>query len=178
MKPEQVRTEPRPRCLLGDFNGPARFVLAEGWKFRYCPKCQLLWLDPCPHPESFYVIYPDGYVTHTPPGPPFEQRTGAVGAWKHNLKLELWRCMYGYPLSSGSLLAKLTAQGLRLLPGAYKRAGWAIRFVRGPGSRLLDVGCGNGQYLVLMRELGWNVEAVEPDARAAAFARQAGIKVA
>lgn len=39
--------------------------------------------------------------------------------------------------------------------------------------RLLDVGCGNGRFLSAMRELGWEVEGVEPDCEAAALAQNA-----
>lgn len=36
---------------------------------------------------------------------------------------------------------------------------------------LLDVGCGNGQYIAQMRDLGWRVSGVERDPRGAAVAR-------
>ncbi|MCI2424435.1 class I SAM-dependent methyltransferase [Candidatus Acetothermia bacterium] len=38
-----------------------------------------------------------------------------------------------------------------------------------PG-KLLDVGCGNGRFLVRMQELGWEVTGVEPDGEAAKVA--------
>ena len=37
---------------------------------------------------------------------------------------------------------------------------------------LLDVGCGSGAFLQTMRELGWHVHGVEPDAAAARVARE------
>jgi len=44
--------------------------------------------------------------------------------------------------------------------------------------RLLDVGCGNGKFLVCMRNMGWKVAGVEPDAQAAAVAQhQYGIQI-
>jgi SAM-dependent methyltransferase len=45
-----------------------------------------------------------------------------------------------------------------------------------PG-RLLDVGCGSGQYLFELARLGWQVSGVEPSARAAAIGRAAGLDV-
>lgn len=38
--------------------------------------------------------------------------------------------------------------------------------------RLLDVGCGSGEFLAQMRELGWDVFGVEPDPQAARVARE------
>jgi SAM-dependent methyltransferase len=41
-----------------------------------------------------------------------------------------------------------------------------------PGARLLDVGCGSGQFLVLMRDLGWEVAGIDPDPVAVRIARE------
>jgi SAM-dependent methyltransferase len=38
--------------------------------------------------------------------------------------------------------------------------------------RLLDVGCGNGQFLSEMRDLGWKVTGLDPDERAVRLARE------
>jgi SAM-dependent methyltransferase len=44
--------------------------------------------------------------------------------------------------------------------------------------QLLDVGCGNGEFLAFMRGLGWEVAGIEPDPEAAAIAkRQFGVPV-
>lgn len=42
----------------------------------------------------------------------------------------------------------------------------------GPPGSLLDVGCGDGEFLARMRDLGWRVAGVEPDAEAARRARE------
>ena len=47
---------------------------------------------------------------------------------------------------------------------------------RGRG-RLLDVGCGNGSYLSLMRTLGWDVAGVDVDPQAVAVCRARGLSV-
>jgi 2-polyprenyl-3-methyl-5-hydroxy-6-metoxy-1,4-benzoquinol methylase len=41
-----------------------------------------------------------------------------------------------------------------------------------PGGRLLDVGCGNGHFLALMRQLGWETTGLEVDREAATVARR------
>ena len=45
------------------------------------------------------------------------------------------------------------------------------------GGRLLDIGCGSGEFLTLARALGWNVEGVELSARGAALAQRRGLTV-
>src|SRR5439155_5528518 len=47
----------------------------------------------------------------------------------------------------------------------------------GKGARLLDIGCGNGCFLLQMRALGWEVTGVEPDPKSAAEAAAAGLDV-
>lgn len=46
-----------------------------------------------------------------------------------------------------------------------------------PGGRLLDVGCGNGEFLRRMRHAGWRVSGTEVDPMAAALASHDGIDV-
>lgn len=43
--------------------------------------------------------------------------------------------------------------------------------------RLLDVGCGSGEFLALARERGWRAEGIEPSPRGAALARRRGLVV-
>jgi len=45
------------------------------------------------------------------------------------------------------------------------------------GGRLLDIGCGSGEFLTLARKRGWNVEGVELSARGAALAQRRGLTV-
>jgi 2-polyprenyl-3-methyl-5-hydroxy-6-metoxy-1,4-benzoquinol methylase len=40
------------------------------------------------------------------------------------------------------------------------------------GASLLDIGCGSGQFLAMMRDLGWEVEGVEPDPKSARIAQE------
>ena len=56
-----------------------------------------------------------------------------------------------------------------------------LRFLRevlpAPGSRILEVGCGEGALAARLMEDGYDVTGVEPDADSAARARQRGVRI-
>ncbi|MFP5220114.1 MAG: class I SAM-dependent methyltransferase [Actinomycetes bacterium] len=63
-------------------------------------------------------------------------------------------------------LAGATAERARLVTAAVGRPG-----------RLLDVGCGSGEFLEQARRQGWDVQGVEPEEGAAEVARARGVPV-
>ncbi|MEQ1834101.1 MAG: class I SAM-dependent methyltransferase, partial [Candidatus Eisenbacteria bacterium] len=66
---------------------------------------------------------------------------------------------------------------LALVPGRREHLEWSVLELRsewrGP---LLDVGCGSGGTLRLMRELGWDAEGIDLDPQAIAVANHAGLR--
>jgi 2-polyprenyl-3-methyl-5-hydroxy-6-metoxy-1,4-benzoquinol methylase len=65
--------------------------------------------------------------------------------------------------------------GLALaVPQVRLRAAFAVLLVppARAGGSLLDIGCGNGRFLAIMRMLGWQVQGIEPDQRSAELARR------
>ena len=56
-------------------------------------------------------------------------------------------------------------------------AAFLERFEPRGGCRLLDIGCGSGEFLTRARERGWKVEGVEVSPRGAAMARRRGLTV-
>jgi SAM-dependent methyltransferase len=57
------------------------------------------------------------------------------------------------------------------------RLGLVARHAPRPRGRLLDVGCGTGEFLAHARDAGWDVVGVEPAARAADDAERLGLAV-
>lgn len=75
-------------------------------------------------------------------------------------------------LSAGSPW-KYVGQLLASIPLVKERVAlYAMLLGAANGRKMLDVGCGNGDFLALMRDAGWDVVGVEPDATAAQFARE------
>ncbi len=144
------------------------------WSHRSCP-CGVQWLDPRPAPEAFAAIYPPHYATHEPP-------TGLLPAARFThlrtqLLYEVLRRRWGYSAAADKRALRLAGRLLAEIPHFQRRAEYAVRFLPGTGGRVLDVGCGNGMFLLLMRRLGWQVEGLEPDPVAAAFARERDLDV-
>jgi 2-polyprenyl-3-methyl-5-hydroxy-6-metoxy-1,4-benzoquinol methylase len=117
-----------------------------------CRRCSLAYLNPRPTPERIGVYYPADYVCY---------RT--VAATRRRPLRDRWerahrRVALGHPGTVGwrDRLAA-AAHGL-LVRRAIQRSEWIA--YRGE-ARLLDVGCGGGDFLVRMRNRGWRVEGLD-----------------
>jgi SAM-dependent methyltransferase len=74
--------------------------------------------------------------------------------------------------------AYLGGRGTRLEKACFWMLGPYLRAPKArPGARLLDIGCGAGDYLSFMRRLGFKVQGLEPGAAAVKAARARGLDV-
>jgi len=115
------------------------------------------------------------YYTHSTHG-----QTGRAGRLK-----ELYRAMkrgylagkFQYAPASVPGLARFLGKLLCLFPIRRGQVDDEVRYLSAvPQGRLLDVGCGSGEWLVTMRELGWQVEGVDFDSGAIKVAKQNGLE--
>jgi 2-polyprenyl-3-methyl-5-hydroxy-6-metoxy-1,4-benzoquinol methylase len=171
---EPIRTEEATHCpSCGQPGYPKyrgmedRLFQAPGvWNLFRCDSCNLLWLNPRPAADDIAKCYRD-YHTHV------EASVPRFADLRRRLRNSALRRHFGYlhldDPHFGFFLRLLTTVGpLRV------RVAWRIMFLSWlpNGNKLLDVGCGRGDYLALMKELGWKVSGVEPDPVAARLARQ------
>lgn len=162
MSRETIRTEDVPWCsLCGNVN---RRILYTGlkdrlfgapgeWTLKECCHCSLVFLDPRPIPEDIGKAYEDYYTHHHDRAAPLIRSSILWVAFKRSIHV----------LDSITKHVFSIAKERNQLQGMYLR--------ERPVGRLLDVGCGQGQFLHRMQEIGWDVEGVEPDSRAAEIAR-------
>jgi SAM-dependent methyltransferase len=162
----------RGRSVLYGELRDLQFQCAPGlWTFHRCLHCSSAYLDPRPTRSSIGRAYSSYYTHELGSG-----RGGALG------KVQLRLC-YGFLNQT---------QGYRLSP-AWRAGAWAVRVLpqqrgralkevrrlprRAAGMRVLDVGCGSGGFLDLMRWQGWIVQGLEPDHEAVDLARRRGLDV-
>jgi len=153
------------------------FRVAPGqWTSWTCAQCGSGYLDPRPTQATIGQAY-GNYYTH-------QEAIGRVASEKLGLLLRIRRALsngyfnarYGADYQPASRLGLWLA---RLLPRQREALDVSFRWLPKPkpGQRVLDVGCGNGGFLLKAREVGWQVMGVDPDPEAVATARQKGLEV-
>lgn len=135
------------------------------WSLMRCPECQLVWLNPQPTPDDVGKLYIQ-YFTHQK----LETPKKALAGLRKRVKASILSSSFGYKTDGsnrimGSVLSCIAP--LREIVG-----GRVLWLEAGEKGRLLDIGCGNGQFLDRMRQLGWEVVGVEPDGKAVSAARE------
>lgn len=129
------------------------------WQFLICPKCGLMWLNPRPIPEDVPKIFSTWN--------PNSKKDRLYGFRKH-LKGAVLATLQEHNGKSLPWSARVAARGISLFPPLKEIVTMKVSGLVGPPQgQLVDVGCGGGEFLSTMRELGWDVLGVEPDPRAA-----------
>ena len=152
------------------------FYCAPGeWTLFRCQACGSGYLDPRPTCESIGLAYRRYYTHSTRPLRP----TNELGWWdriRRTLANGYRNYRFGTQLRPASLLGVLAVM---LFPSQRSLIDAEGRHLPRPmeGARLLDVGCGNGDFLGVAQRAGWKGVGVELDAKAAATARERGFDV-
>jgi len=153
----EIQTFQRPFCPLcggtGDILHPKMqdrmFAIPGNWPLKQCsnPECGLCWQDPSPV-ESDIPLFYASYFTH--------ERSDS----KQRLSSQLYSLLYG-----GYMLASRIPSALLGLNKATHQIRHMFLNDMKPGS-LLDVGCGNGDFLHRMHDLGWSATGIDFDGKA------------
>lgn len=139
------------------------------WDYRECKNCGWIWVDPVPTEESIPKLY-ESYYTHSGEAP--KRRWPKL---RDQMLEHVWGTRYGY--------TRVRKRGyfhkwLSKLPLISEAAAAKVMYLESQDSgKLLDVGCGSGMFLNRMRNLGWHVEGIEPDPKAAELSEKRGIKI-
>jgi 2-polyprenyl-3-methyl-5-hydroxy-6-metoxy-1,4-benzoquinol methylase len=158
----EIRTSRRPRCpacaghgnLLYEDLEDHLFKAPGKWSLKRCAnvECGLGWLDPVTIEADLQYLY-DNYYTHAENGSP-----SGFQAKLRSLLLSAYQSAKSVP--SGIL-------GLN-----RERRQFSYMFLEDlPPGRVLDVGCGSGDFLFKMHQLGWSVTGVDFDGKAIANAK-------
>lgn len=149
------------------FHAPGR------WTLRQCGDCRSGYIDPRPDEASIGLAYAN-YETHRP----VDVQSGDGSRLATRLRNGYLNTKYGYNMQPASPWGYFA---MHLLPPPL-RLEWD-HYARhlpkpAPGrDKLLDVGCGNGEFLTRARWQGWEVQGIDLDETAISHARAAGISV-
>ena len=144
------------------------------WDFYRCEACGSGYFNPRPTPEAVGKLYED-YYTHARADAPDYAHLSLVGKLRRILGNGYRNYRFGMQERPASVLGVLTAW---LMPDyrALLDAG-GRHLPKQPKGRLLDVGCGNGDFLLFAQRAGWEAIGVEPDPKAVEIARARGLTV-
>jgi 2-polyprenyl-3-methyl-5-hydroxy-6-metoxy-1,4-benzoquinol methylase len=164
--------DPRRREELAGARDGAFGTAPGEWRFQRCLGCHTLYLDPRPDRASVHLAYTNYYTHKSTP-----QSNGVLSrirkALANGYRNRVFATRRNPSIGLGALV-------MPLFPA---RAAHILREDRGLGratagdKRVLDVGCGNGDFLSWARELGWSCHGIEIDPVAAAVARAQGVTI-
>lgn len=131
------------------------------YRVAWCDGCAYGTLAPRPDPEELRTFYDESYFTRYAGESPEAHQGLGDGR-----------------VEPPGLLDKVRQHlGWRLDRGRVVDAPMVHRALGGVASRICDAGCGNGELLGRLRDLGHRVEGIELDPRAVERARQSGLTV-
>lgn len=147
------------------------FFRADAGEFNFerCANCSSLWLAQRPVEARLLKAYAN-YYTHAEPGPDESAATGLRGTVRSAyLRSRFDRAAGPLDRLIGKTvsLSGLDTEGLD---------NW-MRFVPGPPARVLDYGCGSGNYLLRLQPLGYDLQGAEYDPQLLGKLAEAGISV-
>jgi 2-polyprenyl-3-methyl-5-hydroxy-6-metoxy-1,4-benzoquinol methylase len=131
----------------------------------HCPNCDFAWLNPQPLPEDIGKLYAE-YYTHQVQG----STNKRLACLRKTVKASILRAGFGYAIDGANGLLGWTLSPVGPLKDIV---GGSVMWLKADErGRLLDVGCGNGQFLAQMQKLGWEVMGVELDPEAVRIAEE------
>ena len=150
------------------------FECAPGeWSLFQCESCKSGYLDPRPNQKTIGLAY-SKYYTHQS----YDVASGRLRSIWRALRDDYLLATFGVQSANvlwpGRWLLRLFPIGRQGIDTALARN---LERLPGAEARLLDVGCGNGNFLEFARRAGWQVRGLDFDPVAVAAARARGLDV-
>lgn len=143
------------------------------WTFMQCNRCGCAYLDPRPTSETVGLAYREYFTHHMPSD---SKKLLGIPRLRRAISNDYRNAYYGTCLHPGLWPGRWIT---RLLPTRRRSIDAQMRHLRtfGRSGRLLDVGCGNGDFLALAESAGWSARGIDVDEKAVDVARRRGLSV-
>lgn len=139
------RLKPRECPICGSTDSVPSYLRPDSLLVCTCNHCSTLFVNPAPNAGELNKFYEGYYQAHG------DLSKSSIAKYTYETKLL-------------SPLSDTRIEKLANLNGSSKDKGWA-----------LDIGCGRGQFLYLLKKIGYFVEGIEPDISAQKYAKDLGI---
>jgi 2-polyprenyl-3-methyl-5-hydroxy-6-metoxy-1,4-benzoquinol methylase len=147
------------------------FHISGQWNFFKCKNqnCNLIWLNPVPVKEDIHIAYID-YYTHS-------NNAGAdsiIRKFYKKIQSDYLSAKYGYDNGEKKSFLKNI---LYLDPDRHEQTKYEVMYLENIKGRLLDIGCGNGEFLSFMKNYGWDTIGIDFDTKAVEVAKAKKLNV-
>ena len=159
-----------------------------------CAECGLVYTNPRPRFGEMGRYYPDEYYSYSEYSPPDlpKDRATFLGGLKSTIKGIVLKNAYGYPQGKNAYSPRdypqyawyfLNTKFIRkLIAIMFRTRAWPQFILKEippfrKNGKLLDIGCGSGNYLYWMKQFGWEVAGVEVSRAASERANQLTLNV-
>ncbi|HTD06137.1 class I SAM-dependent methyltransferase [Undibacterium sp.] len=159
------------KLAYGDAQDWAFYCAPGKWAYWDCAGCQALYLDPRPTPQSIGKAY-DKYYTHG-----LKPLARLAQNFKTALRNECYKHWFGIRLSPRLHLPGIAAPLANLLKGRFIIPFGLQELAQMPAGKLLDIGCGSGDFLLLAKQAGWQTLGIDLDSKACEVAQSKGLRV-
>lgn len=182
MKMEDIHSESSRSCHVCGSRGQIvysgledhLFHVPGAWDVKRCLNldCGLLWLDPTPNPEDIQRAYAN-YYTHGDG----DLAGSFLQVVKEKAKRGYRAAKFAFEADQATARDRILGSLIGLFPPGreYLDYGFAQLADLEKGD-MLEIGCGNGNFLALMSRWGWTTEGVDFDRAAVDKALQKGVK--
>lgn len=169
-----ICSNPKRQPLHSDLVDNTFSVAPGKWKLWQCQTCDGVYLDPRPTPNTLSQAYLR-YYTHQP-NEKIQKKSSRL-LRKYRLRLSNgysnWR--YGTNEAPSAWLGKYLIHAMQKSKEEIDNRLRLIPRITEGRRTLLDVGCGNGSFLSLAQNCGWDVVGIDTDAKAVHNAIQNGV---
>ena len=143
-------------------------ISANGFDSVVCSNCGLVFLNPRPREQALGGLYTDTYYAYRVP-----DRESA----KQRIKDECLLDLGGYPHRRRPLWLAASSAMVRAVRGGQTSVVIPYRGDVHGAPRILDIGCGSGDFLLWARKAGWEPDGLDVVETAVLRAREQGLDV-